>query len=579
MAKGLIDFQTDLKSLRYGSEKPYITKKIGQAPGSQIGLEITRRVDDVSRIAQMLVDKPGLKYLLHEVMLQQIGVGDRIKKAKAAGKSTAGAVLEQIGNTLLTTVKIVGSTLIQVPVNGTGTHFLKAFRTDTYLHPAENPDKPGGPSAFAKFFGAGGLEGAPLALQGKPIGDGNMTGNVTSKLTPQPGVYSDYSPFGAGPETYFSDKQQSGIKPSGLDYDKSTYSNKLDSRKTTKNGPVKKETRINLGDQGARNDGNKQGNVYWEAGGDLVRDNINFLDVFDSVNESKPDGDTTGRDLIKFRFHVITPDSSRILYFRAFLDTFTDNYSGQWNPVKYLGRAEDFQIYGGFQRKIGLSFKIAAATREEMQPLYRKMVYLASATAPSYADSGQFMRGTIVKLTLGDYVYELPGVLNSCNFSWNTEYPWEIGLTEPENGGDSAMQELPMVLDCNIDFTPIHTFTPETGLKKYFTTGLANAAGGDSFGTSMFIDDPLLGGDPIKTAAAQEKENAEKEASNKAEKEAEDQRVAQIDADVEAAEAGIDRTNGSSATSKSGQFNISQPTSFGPQPASERTGVPFLPGF
>lgn len=538
MAKGLIDFQTDLKSLRYGSEKPYITKNIGQAPGSGIGLEITRRVDDVSRIAQMLVNKPGLKYLLHEAMLQQVDVAKKIKNR--GNKSVAGAVLEQLGNTLLTTAKIVGSTIIQVPVNGTGTHFLKAFRNDTYLKPAQGPDT----TAFTRFFGAGGLEGAPLALQGEPIGTGNMTGNVTSKLTPQPGgVYSSYAPLSdTALETATTDKDQSDFKPSGLDYHGDTYSDKL-SKRTSKNGPVKKETRINLGDQGARNDGNKQGNVYWRAGGDLVRDNINFLDVFDSVNESKPDGNTTGRDLIKFRFHVITPDSSRILYFRAFLDTFTDNYSGAWNPVKYLGRAEDFQIYSGFQRKIGLSFKIAAATREEMQPLYRKMVYLASATAPSYADSGQFMRGTIVKLTLGDYVYELPGVLNSCNFSWNTEYPWEIALSEPENGGDSPMQELPMVLDCNIDFTPIHTFTPETGLKKYFTTGLENAAGGDSFGTSMFRDEPVLGGDPVKTEITEKREKAEKQAANKAEKEAEDQRVAQIDADVEAAEAGFNRTN------------------------------------
>lgn len=106
-----------------------------------------------------------------------------------------------------------------------------------------------------------------------------------------------------------------------------------------------------------------------------------------------------------------------------------------------------------------------------MKPLYQKMLYLASSTAPTYADDGQFMRGTIVKMTVGDYVYELPGVMNSVNYSWNTEYPWEIAMLEPEGEGDNTMQELPMVMDCSIDFTPIHTFTPEAGLKKYFTEG------------------------------------------------------------------------------------------------------------
>ena len=168
------------------------------------------------------------------------------------------------------------------------------------------------------------------------------------------------------------------------------------------------------------------------------------------------------------------------------------------------------QVYGGFGRKISLSFKIAAATRAEMKPLYRKMVYLASATAPTYGQAGQFMRGTITKLTVGDYVYELPGVLNSVNFTWQQDYPWEIAMKEPEgSGGDNSMQELPMVLDCSIDFTPIHTFTPETGLKKFFTTGLINApeAGEDNLGGEFFIDDPVLGGDPIMKERAGAKSN------------------------------------------------------------------------
>ena len=51
MANGLINLQTDLKSLKYssmplGSDAPYVTKNIGQAPGSQVGLEIQSRIDD-----------------------------------------------------------------------------------------------------------------------------------------------------------------------------------------------------------------------------------------------------------------------------------------------------------------------------------------------------------------------------------------------------------------------------------------------------------------------------------------------------------------------------------------------------
>jgi len=257
----------------------------------------------------------------------------------------------------------------------------------------------------------------------------------------------------------------------------STYLARKRSVKTL-NGNVTKETRVLLGDQGAESintvyNQKKRANKYWfRSDPDPMKaaevDRLNAL----GPSDGKVDGNTDGRDLIKFRFHILTADGKeKVLYFRAFLDSFTDNYTGTWSPIKYLGRAEDFQVYSGFQRKITLSFKIAAATRSEMEPIYQKMIWLASATAPTYATGGQFMRGTITKITVGDYIYELPGVLNSVGYTWNTEYPWEIAMLEPEaTGEDTFEQELPMVMDCSIDFTPIHTFTPTTGLKNYITT-------------------------------------------------------------------------------------------------------------
>ena len=179
MANGLIDLQTDLKSLRYGNDKPYVTKNIGQAPGSRIGMEVQARIDDTSRIAQMLIDKPGLKYLGNEALLQQTNIQNKLQKARDKGKTLGGAILQQLGSTAVNTVKIAASTLAQVPVNGTGTHFLKGFRTDTYLQPTNGNQA----SGFAQFFGAGGVEGAPLALKGRPI-EGEVESNFGTKVSP-----------------------------------------------------------------------------------------------------------------------------------------------------------------------------------------------------------------------------------------------------------------------------------------------------------------------------------------------------------------------------------------------------------
>lgn len=95
------------------------------------------------------------------------------------------------------------------------------------------------------------------------------------------------------------------------------------------------------------------------------------------------------------------------------------------------------------------------------------MVYLASTTAPSYSDT--FMRGTVVKLSVGSYFVQQPGVITSVKYSLIQDMPWEIAMQGPE-GGESDVQELPMGLQCSVSFKPIHNFAPQTGLFNYFTS-------------------------------------------------------------------------------------------------------------
>ena len=637
MANGLITLQTDLKSLRYGNDKPYITKNIGQAPGSQIGMEVQHRIDDTSRIAQMLIDKPGIKYLLHEAELQQVNVANKIKNR--GNKTIAGAVLGQLGNTLIGTAKILGSTLAQVPVNGTGLHFLKGFRTDTYLQPTNGTPA----SGFTRFFGAGGVEGAPLALQGKPIegiveskfgtttisGDfkistdskldydekvntviPNVSGYINAKqgttiiednvgidgwkpytstgvkeqfvdrntnkilsqskfvdpklenkvrVRPSGSVASTtvtvLNPFGGAPisipgtqttvtpgiktkqnlitgsvsnkdvtydlddngndgtQNYNSSKTYTGKdsayniaqalagsndistggeQPTDLiegisisqsksepQYEKShetptpsseygygkTYYEEQQNRKVDPNREsrdVVRERRVGLGDQGKSP---KTSTPYWTPATQLEWDKLNMLDV----SANRVDGAAAARDLAKLNFELITPDNSTFLYFRSFIDSIDDGYTADWQSHKYVGRAENFYTYAGFDRDITISFKIAAATRNEMKPLYRKMVYLASSTAPTYGgSSSKFMRGTVAKITVGSYFDQIPGVITSVKYSLVDGTPWEVAMGQPE-GVETDVQVLPMIMQCSVSFKPIHDFAPQTGFYHYFT--------------------------------------------------------------------------------------------------------------
>ena len=224
---------------------------------------------------------------------------------------------------------------------------------------------------------------------------------------------------------------------------------------------INKETRINLGNQGKNT-----GAVSYST---IDRDKIDELNALD-ISNSRIDGTNAARDLAKFYFEIITPDETKFLHFRAHIDSIDDSYSGDWDSHQYVGRAEEFFTYKGFKRDISVGFKISAQSRAEMKPLYRKMVYLASATAPTYGGGSNFMRGTLARLTIGSYFAQIPGIITSVKYTWQTDYQWEIAMQNPEGGIDDDQQELPMTLDCSISFKPIHDFAPQTGLKHFFTS-------------------------------------------------------------------------------------------------------------
>jgi len=223
---------------------------------------------------------------------------------------------------------------------------------------------------------------------------------------------------------------------------------------------INKEKRVGLGNPGKKS---RLRTSYTVDDPDTV-DKINKLDV----SEKPLDGINENRDLIQLEFQVITPEETYYLAFRAFLETFDDSFNASWNSSKYLGRADSFYTYNGFERSINIGFKIAAQSREEMKPLYRKAATLASVTAPSYGTGGRFMRGTIAKVTVGDYIYEQPGIIESVQYTWQKDYPWEISFQNPEQEGGKD-QILPHVLDVSISFKVIHDFLPEVGVTPFIT--------------------------------------------------------------------------------------------------------------
>jgi hypothetical protein len=106
-----------------------------------------------------------------------------------------------------------------------------------------------------------------------------------------------------------------------------------------------------------------------------------------------------------------------------------------------------------------LGWTVAAQSKEELMPMYRKLNYLASTLTPDYTGKG-YMAGNLVQLTIGGYLYEQVGFINSLTYDVPAESPWEIGIND-EGNYDNTTKEMPHILKVTgFSFTPIHDFIP-----------------------------------------------------------------------------------------------------------------------
>ncbi len=249
-------------------------------------------------------------------------------------------------------------------------------------------------------------------------------------------------------------------------------------------------------------------------------DQINHADIirhegsFDSTDVAK-----NSKDYIKFRIEAVDadkPTQSDTMVFRAFLDAMDDSYDSQWNEFNYNGRSEPFFTFGSFNRSISFSFKVAAFSREEMKPLYRKLNFLVSQTAGDYSKTR--LRGNFCRLTIGDYFSRVPGFFTSIKLAWNTDYPWEIALNTNGLGHnqDDDMNELPHILNVQCSYQPVHDFIPKKSVtdspfilpNKYSKTNITDE--------QTWLKEGAF--DQISATAEAEKKQKEQEEAEKAEK-------------------------------------------------------------
>ena len=444
----LIDIQTDLKSLTYGefgSDEPLVIKNINNNPSPDgIHLEATRRVDDLKRITKLLTTTPaGLKFAANQAMLNTL---EQSIATKNKDKTAAGKLLRGLGGT----VKQLASTLAQVPVSGTGLHFVEGFSGKL-----------------------GYLKGVRGHIEYK--NNRNQDGNIKTI-----GVIEKTGDFEANNSNLVLDYFSKAITGTGNTLSRSE---KLSSALKNETFPILEDGSfedITLENYSSVSTNKNHSNFLLQSSSFQIDDPSKPFDTItakaphtSSIEnaEEKTDTDKIYDDLIKFKFKVITPGTTEgaepivtHLQFRAFLDSFDDSYEASWSSFKYIGRAEDFSTYGGFGRTISFSFKVAALSPKELQPMYDKLNLLAGSLAPTYVGSS-YMRGNFVAVTIGDYLVNQTGFFTSLGLSWQKDYPVggrnQNGANDEE--GRKYDKELFHVLDVSCSFTPVHKFNTTFG--------------------------------------------------------------------------------------------------------------------
>jgi len=208
---------------------------------------------------------------------------------------------------------------------------------------------------------------------------------------------------------------------------------------------------------------------------------------------------TVFADTVPFYLTVINNDGSgnnTYIHFRSYIDGLTDTFGADWGTQRYMGRGENFYFYNGFNRDISFTFKVPVLSKYEQQSVYSKLNYLASLMAPDYSPGG-FMRGNLIKLTIGDYVTSVPGVLTSLTYTINNEAGWDIKRTATtgdlltgsaaigDPSADTAGWIMPKLIEVSsFQFKPIHSFAPKTVNPEYISQN------GTTYGG--YVDAPFI---------------------------------------------------------------------------------------
>ena len=225
-------------------------------------------------------------------------------------------------------------------------------------------------------------------------------------------------------------------------------------------------------------DGSKEGRKGLLIKPNFRGDKVNAIDVYNDTKTKLDRSEvypTGAEDLIKFYFEDGN-QGINVMPFRCTMTGFSDSFSPGWDRIDIMGRPDGAYLYTSFERSISFNFMVAAMSRSEMIPMWRKLNLLASYTMPDFDGSGGRPSGPFMRLTIGSLFQQTPGFLTSLSYTIPDDATWDIAEDAASN---TLAKQLPMVVEISAAFTMVGDYRPQLGGRVYSLQGINGAPGAD----------------------------------------------------------------------------------------------------
>ena len=195
-------------------------------------------------------------------------------------------------------------------------------------------------------------------------------------------------------------------------------------------------------------------------------------DKVTAINIASPGKDKqvyaeNGQDLITFYFEDGV-EGTNVMPFRCTMTGYSDSFTPGWDRIDIMGRPDGAYLYTTFERSVSFNFTVAALSRSEMIPMWRKLNYLSTYTMPDFNNSATRPSGPFMRISIGSLFKNTPGFISSLTYTVPDDATWDIA----EDAKDTKdAKQLPMIVDVAMSFTIVGDFRPQMMGRAYSLQG------------------------------------------------------------------------------------------------------------